>query len=180
MAMPIITLLILVLATPAVVYGAQHVVGGSAGWSQTADYSTWAAGETFLVGDTLVFNYDSTHKVDEVSQSDYTSCNSGNAIASHQGGSTTINLSSPGSKYFICPSSGHCSMGMKLAVNVVATSTTPSPPSGSTTPSDSTPPSTTVSPPPPPPSGATIISYTMNNVMFVSLLVSATIFAFMG
>ncbi|KAG7948728.1 hypothetical protein I3843_13G023100 [Carya illinoinensis] len=179
MAMPIFTLLILVLAAPAVVYGAQHVVGGSAGWSQTTNYSTWAVGETFTVGDTLVFNYDSTHKVDEVRQSDYTNCNSGNAIASHQGGSTTINLSSPGYKYFICPTSGHCALGMKLAVNVVAASTTPSPLPSSTTPSDSTPPSTTVSPPPPP-SGATIISYTMNNMMFVSLLVSATMFAFMG
>ena len=47
-----IALLILALATP-VVYGAQHVVGDSQGWSQTADYATWASAQTFVVGDTL-------------------------------------------------------------------------------------------------------------------------------
>ena len=47
-----IALLILALATP-VVYGAQHVVGGSQGWSQTTDYATWTAAQTFAVGDTL-------------------------------------------------------------------------------------------------------------------------------
>lgn len=53
MAMQAVALLItLLLATP-VVYGAQHIVGGSSGWVQSGDYSTWAAGETFTVGDTL-------------------------------------------------------------------------------------------------------------------------------
>lgn len=47
-----IALLILALATP-VVYGAQHVVGGSQGWSQTGDYTTWTNSQAFAVGDTL-------------------------------------------------------------------------------------------------------------------------------
>jgi hypothetical protein len=47
-----IALLILTLAAP-VVYGAQHIVGDSTGWSQGVDYSTWATGKTFTVGDTL-------------------------------------------------------------------------------------------------------------------------------
>jgi len=47
-----ITLLILMLAAPAV-YGAQHTVGGTSGWAQNVNYATWAAGETFVVGDTL-------------------------------------------------------------------------------------------------------------------------------
>jgi hypothetical protein len=47
-----ITLLILMLAAPAV-YGVQHTVGGTNGWTQSVNYDTWAAGETFVVGDTL-------------------------------------------------------------------------------------------------------------------------------
>ena len=45
--------LFLLLSTPAV-YAVQHVVGGPGGsWSTAGGYSTWAAGETFNVGDTL-------------------------------------------------------------------------------------------------------------------------------
>ncbi|KAB1215020.1 Blue copper protein [Morella rubra] len=219
MAMQAVALLItLLLATP-VVYGAQHIVGGSSGWVQSGDYSTWAAGETFTVGDTLaiaptfkeglwnmdknlnkpdtgilknwhpelsarMFNYGSSHGVDQVSQTDYTNCNAGNAIQSYQGGSTTIKLSNPGPMYFMCPTIGHCAGGMKLAVNVVAASTTPSgttpsPPSTAPT----TTPSTTVPPPPPPPahSGAATISCSMiSNLVFGFLLLLATMFAYMG
>jgi|UniRef100_A0A2N9GJ75 hypothetical protein len=167
-----IALLILTLAAP-VVYGAQHIVGDSTGWSQGVDYSTWATGKTFTVGDTLLFTYTTTHKVDIVNQADYNNCNSGNAIQSYQDGNTTIPLSSAGTTYYICPTAGHCAGGMKLSVNVVAASTAPSgtPP---------TTPSTTVSPPPPPPSGAASISCNMNNLMFGFLLVLVTMFAYMG
>ncbi|KDP28869.1 hypothetical protein JCGZ_14640 [Jatropha curcas] len=187
MAMATSALLILLMAIPAA-YAAQYIVGDSSGWTNFGvDYSTWASGKTFTVGDTLVFNYDgSTHKVDEVSQSDYNSCSSSNAIESHDDGSTTIKLSKTGTIYFICPTAGHCSGGMKLAVNVVAASTTPgtspttpapAPPSGSTTPSGSnTPaaetPSNTTSPPPPPGNnGAASVFVNMNVLMFGSLLV---------
>ncbi|KAK3195216.1 hypothetical protein Dsin_026526 [Dipteronia sinensis] len=42
--------------------------------------------------------------------------------------------------YFTCPTAGHCSSGMKLAMTVTGTPTTPSgtPPSGSDTPSTTT------------------------------------------
>jgi len=184
-----ITLLILMLAAPAV-YGTQHIVGGTGGWSQTAgSYATWAAGQTFLVGDTLLFTYGSNHGVDVVSEADYTNCNSGNAINSYIGGSTTIALPNVGQMYFICPTAGHCAGGMKLAVNVTAASGTP-PTTSPTTPSTPTPPgtpstttpSTTVSPPPPPPhsNGAASIYGDMNNLMFGFSVVVGTMFAFMG
>lgn len=32
---------------------AQHVVGGSQGWDESADFKSWASGQTFKVGDTL-------------------------------------------------------------------------------------------------------------------------------
>ncbi|GMY23039.1 uclacyanin-3 [Fagus crenata] len=129
-----------------------------------------------LVTPFVMFTYTTTHKVDIVNQADYNNCNSGNAIQSYQDGNTTIPLSSAGTTYYICPTAGHCSGGMKLSVNVVAASTAPSgtPP---------TTPSTTVSPPPPPPpphSGAASISCNMNNLMFGFLLVLVTMFAYMG
>ncbi|XP_030927112.1 uclacyanin-3-like [Quercus lobata] len=173
-----IALLILALATP-VVYGAQHVVGGNQGWSQTTDYATWTAAQTFAVGDTLLFTYDSTHQVDEVNQADYNSCSSSNAIKNYNGGSTTITLTTAGPMYFICPTSGHCAQGMKLSITVGAANGTT--PSGSPTAPTGTPPSTvTASPPPPPKSGVASISCNMNNLMFGFLLVFVTMFAYMG
>ncbi|GLT51547.1 hypothetical protein SLA2020_249500 [Shorea laevis] len=144
-----VAFLLLLLASPAA-YAADYVVGGSSGWTQGVDYGTWVQGKTFNVGDNLVFTYGATHSVDEVSQSDYNNCATGNPLNTHTGGNNTISLSKAGSMYFICPTSGHCTGGMKLAVNVSA-SGTPSPsspppppphrhtPSGSTTPPPTTP-----------------------------------------
>lgn len=33
--------------------GAQHVVGGSQGWDESTDFSSWASSQTFKVGDQL-------------------------------------------------------------------------------------------------------------------------------
>lgn len=52
-----IALLFLVLASPATVYGVDHVVGGSSGWSLAGNYDSWAAGETFTVGDKLSMSF---------------------------------------------------------------------------------------------------------------------------
>ncbi|KAK8587850.1 hypothetical protein V6N13_086817 [Hibiscus sabdariffa] len=134
-------LLLLLLVAPAA-YAVQHTVGDSSGWTETVDYSDWVRGKTFTVGDTLVFNYDGSHRVDEVTESDYTNCETANAIDSHSDGNTVITLSKAGTMYFICPVLGHCSSGMKLAVHVVAASgtspTAPSTRSGSSTPSGAT------------------------------------------
>ncbi|XP_076913921.1 mavicyanin-like [Bidens hawaiensis] len=124
-------------------YAVQHIVGDDNGWTNFGDYTTWATGKTFNVGDTLLFNYGGSHGVDVVSKSDYDNCATGNAIDSYTGGTTTVQLKQPGPMYFTCPTFGHCSTGMKLAINVVSTSSD-SP--GTTTPSDgsnSSPPSTT-------------------------------------
>jgi hypothetical protein len=32
---------------------AQHVVGGSQGWEESTDFSSWASGQKFKVGDQL-------------------------------------------------------------------------------------------------------------------------------
>ncbi|GAU32502.1 hypothetical protein TSUD_317090 [Trifolium subterraneum] len=96
------------------------------------------------VGDTSVFNYGAGHTVDEVKESDYKSCATGNSISTDSSGATTIPLKKAGKHYFICSVPGHCTGGMKLAVKVKASSSTasaaPSPtPAGKASPSDSTP-----------------------------------------
>ncbi|KAL5558917.1 hypothetical protein UlMin_035128 [Ulmus minor] len=119
-----------------------YTVGDTSGWALGGDYSTWASGKTFAVGDSIVFNYGGGHTVDEVSASDYNACTVGNAINSDSSGATTVALKTAGTHYFICGVVGHCGNGMKLAVTVKAagssTDTTPSsgtPASGSATPS---------------------------------------------
>uniref|UniRef100_A0A803NMF9 Phytocyanin domain-containing protein n=1 Tax=Cannabis sativa TaxID=3483 RepID=A0A803NMF9_CANSA len=69
-----------------------YTVGDTSGWAMGVDYTTWTSDKTFLVGDSLVFNYGSSHTVDEVSSSDYSSCTVGNAITSDNTGTTTISL----------------------------------------------------------------------------------------
>ena len=93
-----------------------------------------------------MFNYGSSHNVDEVSESDYSGCTVGNSITTDNSGATTIPLKTAGTHHFICGVVGHCSGGMKLAVTVAGGSTTA--PAGSTPPSLTGPPTTT-SPAPP-------------------------------
>ncbi|KAK7295892.1 hypothetical protein VNO77_51157 [Canavalia gladiata] len=179
--------LVLLLAFPTV-FGTDHNVGGSGGWKLGGDYTTWASGQTFNVGDNLVFKYDSTHAVDEVSENDYNSCSSSNAIKNYQGGNTKIPLSSTGKRYFLCPTAGHCDGGMKLAINVVGAASSPpsgTPPSG-TTPSTPSPPSESGTPatntttsPSPKPNGAVTVS-TAFNLLVGSFFVSSIMFGFMG
>lgn len=74
----------------------------------------------------------------EVSKSNYDACSASKPIKVYTDGSTTIPLSTPGKRYFICGTQGHCLQGMKIEVNVLATTTSPpssapkaSPPSSS-------------------------------------------------
>ncbi|KAK2445383.1 blue copper protein [Trifolium repens] len=119
-----------------------HTVGDTTGWAIGADYSTWASDKTFAVGDSLVFNYGAGHTVDEVKESDYKSCTTGNSISTDSSGATTIPLKKAGKHYFICSVPGHCTGGMKLSVKVKASSAASAAPSatpGKASPSDGTP-----------------------------------------
>ncbi|XP_015934822.1 blue copper protein [Arachis duranensis] len=123
-----------------------YTVGDTSGWATGGDYSTWASGKNFIVGDSLVFNYGSGHTVDEVKESDYKSCSTGNSISTDSSGATTIPLKTSGTHYFICSVPGHCSGGMKLAVTVKDGKSS----SSTTTPSSSgkgSPPSSTTATP---------------------------------
>ncbi|KAI3444805.1 hypothetical protein Pfo_001470 [Paulownia fortunei] len=184
-----IAFLVLLLISPAAYAATTHTVGGSSGWNTGVNYGTWASGQTFTTGDTILFNYDFTHSVDEVNQADYQSCNTGNPISSDASSPTSITLTSTGTRYFICPRSNHCSQGMKLAVTVTAGSTPPGgspPPSGGTTPSPpsgspatpGTPPSTRA--PPPPAGGAASTLGGRNSLMVGLSLVLAALLGVMG
>lgn len=83
-----------------------------------------------------VFQYPPNHDVVEVTKADYDSCQPTNPIQSYNDGATTIPLTSPGQRYFICGTIGHCSQGMKVEVNTLATATTSATPAAS--PEDST------------------------------------------
>ncbi|XP_058106263.1 uclacyanin-3-like [Magnolia sinica] len=134
-----VVFLALLLIVPAA-YATQYTVGDTNGWTTGVNYVSWASGKNFAVGDTLLFTYGSNHGVDEVSQVDYNNCNSNNAISSASGGSTPITLTNTGSRYFLCPTFGHCGQGMRLAVTVGgANTTTPTTPSTPTTTPSGTP-----------------------------------------
>ncbi|KAJ3696031.1 hypothetical protein LUZ60_001408 [Juncus effusus] len=101
-----------------VVMGVDYPVGGPSGWETTTDLTTWSADKKFAPGDSLTFTYQTFHDVVEVSKADYDTCSGTTPIASYKGGSTTIKLTKPGKRYFICSVPGHCSAGMKLEVDV--------------------------------------------------------------
>ncbi|KAG2712271.1 hypothetical protein I3843_04G108800 [Carya illinoinensis] len=94
--------------------------GQTGGWDTTTNLQTWASSQSFLVGDNLIFQYAPNHDLLEVSKTDYDSCQASNPIQSYSGGTTTIPLSSPGKKYFICGTLGHCSQGMKVEIDTLA------------------------------------------------------------
>ncbi|XP_030459488.2 cysteine-rich receptor-like protein kinase 10 [Syzygium oleosum] len=128
MGMPRTFLMSLLFATVLVEATAtNYVVGGlNGGWDMNTDQTTWASSQTFLVGDNLIFQYSPGHDVTEVTKGDYDSCQVTSPIQTYTSGSTVIPLTSPGKKYFICSSPGHCAAGMKLQINTLTASSTTS------------------------------------------------------
>ncbi|KAG4912461.1 hypothetical protein AAZX31_19G079900 [Glycine max] len=116
----------------------QHVVGGSQGWDESTDFNSWVSGQTFKVGDQLVFKYSSLHSVVELgSESEYKNCDLGNAVNSMSSGNDVVKLNKPGTRYFACGTMGHCDQGMKVKITTVSGSETSSPASSSSSSSNS-------------------------------------------
>ncbi|KAL7600304.1 cucumber peeling cupredoxin [Lactuca sativa] len=135
-----------------------HVVGDALGWNIPPNgpsaYTTWASGQTFSVGDVLLFNFTTGfHNVAEVSQAAYGPCTTTNPISIATNGPARVTLNAPGTHYYICTVGTHCQIGQKLTINVSAVSTTPAPTPAPATPAPVSPPtatpapSTTTSPP---------------------------------
>ncbi|XP_010254442.1 PREDICTED: blue copper protein [Nelumbo nucifera] len=130
---------------------ATYVVGDSLGWlvppGGSIAYSTWASEKTFMVGDTLLFNFTTAqHDVAEVTKTAFDNCDASSTIGPVQSnGPARLSLTSVGQHFYICTFSQHCALGQKLAINVTASTTTATPPPSSTT--ARTPPSSIASPP---------------------------------
>ncbi|GMH30688.1 hypothetical protein Nepgr_032531 [Nepenthes gracilis] len=124
-----------------------HTVGGATGWtipSSPSFYSSWVSNQTFVVGDTLQFNFlTGQHTVAEVSEAAYDECNTGNTISLTIAGPAAITIDSAGTHYYICTVDQHCSFGQKLSVT--ATGSNSSTPVPEATPPPS--PGTNVTPP---------------------------------
>ncbi|KAG8384960.1 hypothetical protein BUALT_Bualt04G0172500 [Buddleja alternifolia] len=122
---------------------AKHAVGGSQGWDESTNFDSWSSSETFKVGDELEFKYTPLHSVVELpNESAFKSCDIGSPLKSLSGGSNTVKLDKPGTRYFACGTSGHCEQGMKVKITTVAAdgssaSSASSPATTTTTPSSS-------------------------------------------
>ncbi|KAI5066151.1 hypothetical protein GOP47_0018775 [Adiantum capillus-veneris] len=114
---------------------AQFEVGGSSGWTLPSignvNYSDWADSQTFVVGDTLYFNYSREyHNVMVVTKSDYQACEASSPISTYDDGATIVKLDRSGTFYFLCGIPSHCTDGQKVEVKVrkhaLSSSTAPS------------------------------------------------------
>ncbi|PQP95843.1 hypothetical protein Pyn_06208 [Prunus yedoensis var. nudiflora] len=118
-----------------------YTVGDKLGWIVPGSgyaYATWAYGKTFIVGDTLVFNFvNDTQDVAVVTKSAYENCTTNNTTAVYTKSPVSILLNTSGEHFFTSTYYRHCVLGQKLAINVTARSTATSP-SGSVAPSSPT------------------------------------------
>ncbi|XVF60047.1 hypothetical protein PTKIN_Ptkin08bG0011400 [Pterospermum kingtungense] len=116
-------------------FAAQHAVGGSQGWDESVDLDSWASGQTFKVGDQLVFKYSSgLHSVVELgSETAYKNCDLGTALDTKNTGNDVVKLNKVGTRYFACGTLGHCGQGMKMKITTVAGNAPSTPASASTT-----------------------------------------------
>ncbi|KAK2966221.1 hypothetical protein RJ640_010038 [Escallonia rubra] len=120
-----------------------YTVGDKLGWvvppGGPIAYSTWAYDKIFVVGDTLVFNFENgTQDVAVlVSKSAYESCDTSNTTTVLTTSPAKITLTTAGEHFFTSTYSRHCYFGQKLAINVTAGSSA-TPPSSSAMPPSST------------------------------------------
>ncbi|KAK6130120.1 hypothetical protein DH2020_036136 [Rehmannia glutinosa] len=150
MALRAFLITVIVAAVVAPSLATDYMVGDDAGWKVGVNYTAWAEGKEFYVGDTLMFMYKSgSHNVMKVNGPDFQKCASSNATAPPPltSGNDLITLSAPGKKWYICTFADHCTKGMKLVITVSAAegpSPTPipgwaAPPSGNSAPSEVSP-----------------------------------------
>ncbi|KAF5190135.1 Early nodulin-like protein [Thalictrum thalictroides] len=118
MAKLLFFILMLVLGLVLTCQATTYTVGDTSGWDISSNIDSWATDKNLKVGDSLLFLYSSTHSVNEVNKESYDACNVTNPISASSNGNTTITLTTPGNKYFVCGNKLHCFGGMKLQVHV--------------------------------------------------------------
>ncbi|MCL7024316.1 hypothetical protein MKW94_008383 [Papaver nudicaule] len=114
----IVRLLIVLSVSVSAASATNYTVGEAFGWALEADVQDWCASKSFSVGDNLVFMYKPVMNVLEVNESAYNDCNLDNPISVTGGTLDIVNLDAPGTRYFICGTQGHCSLGMKVRIVV--------------------------------------------------------------
>ncbi|URE25267.1 Early nodulin-like protein [Musa troglodytarum] len=139
---------IVAVAVMAAVAGLANATNFDVSWNLSTNYTQWVSGKTFRAGDTLTFNYTSSHDVVEVSSSAYATCNATGPVSKSATGNTLVVLGAPGKRYFICGVAGHCTTGMKIEIDVVtASSPSPSVSPAAPTPPAASPPAPSTAPP---------------------------------
>ncbi|KAL8053681.1 hypothetical protein ABFX02_05G088700 [Erythranthe guttata] len=115
----LITMIIALVVAPAA-FATDYTVGDDSGWKLGINYTEWAEGKNFRVGDTIMFMYKSgAHNVMKVNGCDFQKCASSNAtVVPLTTGNDVIPLATPGKKWYICTIGEHCSKGMKLVISV--------------------------------------------------------------
>ncbi|ONK65083.1 uncharacterized protein A4U43_C07F33430 [Asparagus officinalis] len=116
-------LAIFAFAIPTLIGATEHIVGDDNGWTLGFNYTAWAQGKEFRVGDTLVFNYPiGDHNVIKVTGPDFKSCSVPSTAEPLTTGNDVIILATAGRKWYICGvDSGegtHCDAGQKLVITV--------------------------------------------------------------
>ncbi|KAH7845699.1 hypothetical protein Vadar_005021 [Vaccinium darrowii] len=85
------------------------------------DLNKWSRKMRFVVGDTLVLQYDpKTDSVLQVTEEDYIICNTSKPIKAYNDGNTKIPLDRSGPFYFISGTEGNCEKGQKVVVTVLS------------------------------------------------------------
>lgn len=98
-----------------------HIVGNSIWSIPPSDdfYTNWSNNITFLVGDFLVFRFDTgLSDVTQVSRIEYESCSADNPFRRVLIGPAKMSLNEQGMVYFICTFGNYCRLGQKLQVAV--------------------------------------------------------------
>ncbi|XP_051114743.1 blue copper protein 1a-like [Andrographis paniculata] len=116
-----------VISTPAL--STDYIVGDGSGWKLNFNYTAWAEGKDFHVGDRLIFRYtEGSHNVFRLTTADdFRQCAVPSNVTSLSSGNDVIVLASPGRKWYICGFADHCTRGMKLAITVTTADLAPSP-----------------------------------------------------
>ncbi|KAK6158098.1 hypothetical protein DH2020_005412 [Rehmannia glutinosa] len=89
------------------------------GWALGVNYTAWAEGKDFYVGDRLIFQYaEGTHNVYKVNGTAFQQCTVPPPSEALTSGNDVITLATPGRKWYVCGVGKHCVNGMKLVIIV--------------------------------------------------------------
>ncbi|KAH6778941.1 hypothetical protein C2S52_010178 [Perilla frutescens var. hirtella] len=122
--------IVIVAATAAPAFAVDYIVGDDAGWNLNVNYTEWAEGKEFYVGDRIIFKYVvGDHNVYKVNGTAFQQCAVPPPSESLTSGNDIITLAAPGRKWYLCGvgNGAHCEAGMKLVITVFSAGPAPAP-----------------------------------------------------